>query len=285
MAGVDSVWAGGRRMGSGGRLFVALALVVLLGITSGLPVVARIDQLITASIQQAIPDISSAAASLVFLANAATMIPALAAIGVVFLFFNDTRRATALLLSTFGALGASASAAIFEHVIVHPGPPEALKMHLRRPADALVAPYVPDRYAVAAVGVLIAAGLVRALFPSRRQRAVSRPASLWPMAVASGVCIGVLLLGNAIRPLLLALNAIVKEYAAYGYPSGHMTRTVLLAGTVLRRASVLGVAVVIAMALSLVYLGDHWTSEVLGGVCLGWAGVEVGREVWRRLTL
>lgn len=272
-------------MGSGGRLFVALALVIVLGILSGLPVAARIDRLITASIQEAIPDISRAAASLVFLANAAIMVPALAAMGLVFLFFTDTRRGTALLLLTIGALGASVSAALLEHVIVHPGPPEALKMHLRRPADALTAPYVPARDAVAAVGVLIAAGLVRLLFRTRRQGAVSRPASLWPMAVASGVCVGTLLFRNAILPLLLAMNAIMKEYAAYGYPSGHMTRTVLLAGTILRRASVLGVAVVSAMAVSLVYLGDHWTSEVLGGVCLGWAGVEVGREVWRRLNL
>jgi len=67
----------------------------------------------------------------------------------------------------------------------------------------------------------------------------------------------------------------------YGYPSGHTMRTTLLAGTLLRGAPVAAAALVIAMMASLVYLGDHWTTEVLGGLCLGWACVELVRGAVR----
>ncbi len=67
--------------------------------------------------------------------------------------------------------------------------------------------------------------------------------------------------------------------AHYGYPSGHAFRTLLLAAGAwvtwrshasvarrrLRTALVLFVGL---MGLALVYLGDHWTSEVVGGYLL-----------------
>lgn len=67
----------------------------------------------------------------------------------------------------------------------------------------------------------------------------------------------------------------------YGFPRGHAFRTLFLAGALwpaLKRGRLLwGVPVVAATAgvqVGLVYLGDHWTSEViagdlLAGVCLG----------------
>jgi len=61
----------------------------------------------------------------------------------------------------------------------------------------------------------------------------------------------------------------------YSLPSGHTMRTTFIAGTVLRRYPVLAGALVLCMMAALVYLGDHWTSDVLAGLCLGWACVEV----------
>lgn len=62
-----------------------------------------------------------------------------------------------------------------------------------------------------------------------------------------------------------ALTETMNGYAAYGYPSGHIMQTVLVAGTALRRLPAPGAALVAAMMALLVDLGDHWTSDALGG--------------------
>ena len=68
----------------------------------------------------------------------------------------------------------------------------------------------------------------------------------------------------------------------YSYPSGHTVRTTILAGTVLRRIPWLAGLSVLAMMTALVYLGDHWMSDVLGGLCLGWVALEIAAAARRR---
>ncbi len=70
----------------------------------------------------------------------------------------------------------------------------------------------------------------------------------------------------------------------FSFPSGHTMRTTFFAGILLRRLPLLAGTLVLAMMAALVYLGDHWTTDVLGGLCLGWTCVEVMRVVWDRLT-
>jgi membrane-associated phospholipid phosphatase len=57
----------------------------------------------------------------------------------------------------------------------------------------------------------------------------------------------------------------------YSFPSGHAIRFTLLAGAVFRTVPWAAGMLVVGMMAALVYHGDHWLSDVLGGLCLGWA--------------
>jgi len=69
----------------------------------------------------------------------------------------------------------------------------------------------------------------------------------------------------------------------FSFPSGHTMRITFLAATALRGAPAGAIALIGAMMAALVYLGDHWTSDVLGGLCLGWACAELARGFWGKL--
>jgi len=69
----------------------------------------------------------------------------------------------------------------------------------------------------------------------------------------------------------------------FSFPSGHTTRAVFLGGTLLRRSPAWAALLVAAMMAALVYLGDHWTSDVLGGLCLGGACVAIAQSFLDRV--
>lgn len=78
------------------------------------------------------------------------------------------------------------------------------------------------------------------------------------------------------------LDVGVHYQTPFSFPSGHTMRTTVLAGIAFRRVPILAGATVLAMMAALVYLGDHWMSDVLGGLCLGWACVVALRAVGER---
>jgi undecaprenyl-diphosphatase len=85
-----------------------------------------------------------------------------------------------------------------------------------------------------------------------------------------------------VRP---GLNIGLNVPTPYSYPSGHTLRTTILVGTALRRIPWLAGALVLGMMTALVYLGAHWMSDVLGGLCLGWVALEIAAVVRGRLAM
>ena len=91
-----------------------------------------------------------------------------------------------------------------------------------------------------------------------------------------------------------ALLEVREELTSYGFPSGHVLFAVVCFGTLavllsgiggryagLRKAGQVGlVMLVIAMAMSRVYLGAHWPSDALGALAMG--GVYLTVLVWSR---
>jgi membrane-associated phospholipid phosphatase len=65
----------------------------------------------------------------------------------------------------------------------------------------------------------------------------------------------------------------------YSFPSGHALRATLLARALFPAAPWAARVLVLSMMMALVYLGSHWLSDVLGGLCIGWAQIETERLV------
>ena len=69
---------------------------------------------------------------------------------------------------------------------------------------------------------------------------------------------------------------------AGAFPSGHVARLAFLAG-IARIPTWLAALAVALMMVSRVYLGDHWISDVFGGLFLGLLVAQVARVAERRL--
>ncbi len=77
-------------------------------------------------------------------------------------------------------------------------------------------------------------------------------------------------------------SAVSLHQTPFSFPSGHTIRATMLAGLLLPHRWASGI-VILCMMAALVYMGDHWTTDVLGGLCVGWAGLEVARAAGTRL--
>ena len=72
------------------------------------------------------------------------------------------------------------------------------------------------------------------------------------------------------RGIFDSLGNFVAAPTPYAFPSGHAARVAFLV-TVTRAPLPLGAAIALTMAICKIYLGDHWPSESLGGLLLGFS--------------
>ena len=257
---------------------VALALALFAGTAAaaGEPSGQRLDLAITTWLQGAAPRLDEAAALLVFLGNAGTIIPAVAAVGLVWLVFGWKPGGRGAIWLSIGASCVTAVGAVCQNSIASAGPPESLKRHFIRPPDvpleALHALGVTDAFVV---GFAAATLILLLLAEPRRDRAL-----LLLGLTGAGLLVVLLVFQYLAGTPSLQQTVARLDIAPYGYPSGHVARITLLSSLALRRVPWLAAVPVLCMMISLVYLGDHWTSQALGGFWLGGAAGEIGKNVW-----
>jgi len=114
---------------------------------------------------------------------------------------------------------------------------------------------------------------------------------LVPLVLFSGVAVEVLM--KYVVPHLgppeglsrgIHLRHLLRVDSPYSFPSGHLLRTAFLAALIgartPRSAAISLWGVVAAMGVTRVYLAEHWPSDVVGGLLLGWVLARVA--VWLR---
>jgi undecaprenyl-diphosphatase len=253
------------------RLMASLGGFVMLAVVGGFPISMQIDRLITLWLQRAAPVADAPAAVIALLGDPEVIIPGLSVAGLVLLLLRDGRHGRALLWLAAGTVAVSLVAVILQDAIVHPLPPLALTRFIARRGLILRDPKVVFS------GFVVVGLIVLFLHDKLRGHAL-----LW---LAAGI-VGVSLVSVIPKYVSIHLGQQILRTVGLnpaGFPSAHTMRITLLAGTMFRRVPTLAAAIVVSMMASLVYLGVHWASEVLGGFCLGWACVEVARGVWQRL--
>jgi undecaprenyl-diphosphatase len=139
---------------------------------------------------------------------------------------------------------------------------------------------------------LLPFGVVLAAVLCRHERRI------WPAVFLGTATIGAVVLYDTIKVTVgrerPAIGQLVSTATGYAFPSGHAAQSIAFGGAVAllvthrssRRARVLALAIAGVWAFfvgaSRVYLGVHWTSDVIGGWVLGTVWLAVVARVLTR---
>ena len=142
-------------------------------------------------------------------------------------------------------------------------------------------------------GSIITVCLGMALFALGRKSDAVLFVTLVPMSAAANWVIKRIIASPRPDPSLVEVR---EELTTYGFPSGHVMFAVVCFGglaiflnevqgryvALAKLAQVVLVLLVVAMAMSRVYLGAHWPSDTAGALIMGgvWLTVLVGLRRW-----
>lgn len=139
--------------------------------------------------------------------------------------------------------------------------------------------------AIGLLGQVSVAGGIALGLAAARYRARSRDA-LVPLAIVAVIAIESVL--KMLLPQLppppdqarsVALIPLVQSPFAYAFPSGNVARAAFLLRIGRPIPTWVMLAGVIAMAVTRIYLGEHWLSDTIGGAILGIGVADVARRM------
>ena len=132
----------------------------------------------------------------------------------------------------------------------------------------------------------ISVGLALGLAVARARR--SARDGLVPLCIVAVIAIEALLKLAVAHPAppsdrsrTIELLPHVQVAFASSFPSGHVARLTFLAAIVRGVPTWVRVLAVVLMILSRLYLGEHWLSDCLGGLALGWLVAKATRLLER----
>ena len=122
----------------------------------------------------------------------------------------------------------------------------------------------------------LALSLLLILFPKTRRTGIMALAAMALCALVTNICLKNLVARPRPYTQVPGLTALVPAPSDWSFPSGHATASFASAGVYLRtlprKYGTASLTLAVLIALSRLYVGVHYPTDVLAGICIGLLG-------------